>query len=322
MNENLKVGIITKNVNFKDFLFTFYAPTTLALLPISKVEYFIEKQHTNKELQNLFKALYLGESISFNLREKLSTLGISHLVALSGLHLGIISGVLYFLLLPFYSIFHKFFPYRNRLFDVGIIVLIVEFLYLYYTNFPPSLIRAFLLELVIFIYAVRLKEVVSLEVLLVSVGLAFLIFDFKVFNIGYFLSVAGVYYIYLFFKYFKANFLNTIILSFYLYLVMFVVSHYFFAYFNYYQFFSPIVSLIFSIFYPLLAILHLLGIGGIFDNILLDYFSLGKEFIEVKISFFVFMAFLIASILAYFQKRFFYFLNLFALGIMIFSIGG
>ena len=198
----------------------------------------------------------------------------------------------------------------------------VEFLYLFFTDFPPSLIRAFVLEAVLFFYAVRLKDIFSLEVLGVSIFLSFLLFGFKIFSIGYFLSVAGVFYIYLFFKYFKPTFLNSVVLSFYLFVVMFIVSHYFFGYFNFYQFFSPIVSLLFSIFYPISIILHLLGIGGIFDNILLDYFSLGKDFVILKVPLFIFIFFLILSFFAYFNKKAFWGLNLFSIGVILYLVGG
>jgi len=322
LNETINLTIITNKVSFLDYLFTFYAPSfNLKLKPINKVEELIEKQHKDSEIVNLYKALFLGEALEYNTRQKLSTLGIAHLVALSGLHLGFISLFLYFLLSPFYSFFHKKFPYRNKFVDLGIAILVIEFLYLYFTNFPSSLIRAFVLEIILFLYAYYLQNPFSLKVLFVVFIASLIIFGTKVFSLGYFLSIAGVFYIYLFFRYFKPNFINSILLSFYMFLVMFIISHSFFGNFNFYQFFSPVISILFTLFYPLSIFLHLIGFGGVFDNVILDYLSLGENYYYVNIPFYFMLFFVILSIGAFFNKKLFYGINLIALFIIIFKIG-
>ncbi|WP_456488554.1 ComEC/Rec2 family competence protein [Caminibacter pacificus] len=321
LNERVKLTIITSKVSFFEYLFTFYAPSfNIKLLSADKIDLFIEKQHSSSVMKNLFKALFLGESIDFSTRQKLSSLGVSHLFALSGLHLGFISFVLYFVFSPLYKIFQKKFPYRNRFFDLGILVLAVEFVYLYFTSFPASLIRAYVLEVLIFIFAMRFKELFSLNILFFTILFSFLIFFSKIFSIGFLLSFLGVFYIYLFFKHVKFSFFSSVFLSFYMFLVMFVWSHYFFGNFNYFQFLSPLVNIIFSFFYPLEIFLHLIGFGGVFDDFILKYLSLGSEFYEVKISFVWVVIFGIMSLLAFFSKYLFYGINLLAFFIVILAI--
>jgi len=322
LNETINLTIITNKVSFLDYLFTFYAPSfNLKLKPINKIEELIEKQHKDSEIINLYKALFLGEALEYETRQKLSTLGIAHLVALSGLHLGFISLFLYFLLSPFYSIFHKKFPYRNKFVDLGITILVIELLYLYFTNFPPSLIRAFVLEIILFLYAYYLQNPFSLKVLFVVFIVSLIIFGVKVFSLGYFLSIIGVFYIYLFFRYFKLSLINSILLSFYMFLVMFIISHSFFANFNFYQFLSPIVSILFTLFYPLTVFLHLIGFGEVFDNVVLEYLKLGENYHCIKIPFCFMLFFIALSIGAFFNKKLFYGINLIALFTIVFKIG-
>jgi len=317
LNENISVKIFTNNIGFFDYLKGFFAISfDLKLQDATKLEKYIEKQHKDKNMANLFKALFLGESIDYKTRQDLSTLGISHLVALSGFHLGIISGVLFFIFSFVYKFFHKYFPYRNRYFDVAILVFIVEFIYLYVTSFPPSLIRAFVMEVVIFLFAMRLKNIFDIKVLIYTFLISFLIFFEKIFSIGFFLSIIGVYYIILYFKYFKVNFLNSVFMSFFIFLWMFVISHLFFGNFNIYQLFSPFITLFFTLFYPFEIFLHIIGIGGVFDNLIENYLNLGSNFYVYKVPILFGTAFLIMSFIAYYKKWAFYGINLLALIIL------
>ena len=317
LNENVSIKIFTKNISFFDYLKGFFAISfDLKLRDATNLEKYIESQHKDKKIANLFKALFLGESIDYKMREKLSTLGVSHLVALSGFHLGIISGVLFFLFSFIYKFFHKYFPYRNRYFDVAILVFIVEFIYLYITSFPPSLIRAFVMEVVLFLFAVRLQNIFDIKVLIYTGLISFLIFFEKIFSMGFFLSILGVYYIMLYFKYFKVNFLNSVFMSFFIFLWMFVISHIFFGNFNIYQLFSPFVTLFFTIFYPFEIFLHIIGIGGVFDNLIENYLNLGSNFYVYKVPILFGALFLIMSFIAYYKKWAFYGINLLALIIL------
>ena len=319
LNENISLKIFTKNISFKDYLFGFFAPSfDLRLKEPLWIEKKIEQQHQNRQITDLYKALYLGKSIPYDIRQKLSTLGISHLFALSGLHLGFLSAILFFALSPFYKFFQqRFFPYRNRYIDLGIAVLIIEFLYLFLTNFPPSLVRAFVMEVVGFLMLLYFEKSL-LKILIYTFLFSLIVFFEKVFSVGYLLSFLGVFYIFLFFKYFKANLINSFILSFYMYIVMFIWGHWFFYNFNLYSFLSPFVNIVFTLFYPLSIFLHIIGFGGIYDNIIQNYLSLGGKYYYVKIEIWILIPFALLSIVAFYKKWAFYGINLLA----VLTIGG
>jgi len=317
LNENISLKIFTKNISFFGYLTKFFTISfDLRLKPANSIDIWIEKQHKNKKMANLYKALFLGESIDYKTRQELSSLGISHLFALSGIHLGFVSFLLYFTFGVFYKKFQKFFPYRNRFVDLGILVLVVEFFYLYITSFPPSLIRAYVMEVILFLFALRLQNIFDLRILILTIIFSFLIFFTKIISIGFLLSVLGVFYIVLFFKYFKPTFRNTILMNFFLFLMMFIISHSFFGNFNYYQLLSPVITLLFTVFYPVSFLFHLLGIGGVFDGLILKYLSLGDSFFEVKFPLWLLAVFLLFSFLSYYKKWAFYGINLIAIIIL------
>ena len=313
LNENLNLNILTKNISFWGYLTKFYAISfDLKLKNLSLLDSWIENQHKNKKIGDLYKALFLGEGIDYKTRQELSTLGISHLFALSGFHLGVISFILFLIFSPVYKIFHKKFPYRNRFFDLGILIFEVEFLYLYLTSFPPSLIRAFVMEVILFLFAFYLQNIFSLRVLILTALVSFLIFFMKIFSIGFFLSILGVFYIMLFFKYFKPTFKNSVLMNFFVFLMMFVISHTFFPNMNIYQLLSPFATLLFAIFYPLALFLHIVGIGGIFDSFIEAYLHLGDNFYVYKLPLWAGILFLAFSLRAYYKKNSFYGINLLA----------
>ena len=317
LNENISIKIFTQKIDFLGYMSKFYAPSfDIKLKDVSVIDKWIEKQHSDKKIINIYKALFLGESIDYKTRQELSTLGISHLFALSGFHLGFISFLLFLIFGSVYKKFHKYFPYRNIYFDIGILVLVVELIYLYITSFPPSLIRAYVMEVILFIFAMRLKNLFDIRILVLTFLVSFFIFFTKIISIGFLLSILGVYYIMLYFKYFKADFKNSVLMNFFLFLMMFVISHMFFTNFNFYQFLSPMATLLFTLFYPLSFVLHLLNLGDVLDNLLLSYLKLGDEFIDFKVPGFVGILFLFLSFAAYYKKWAFYGINILAIIIL------
>ncbi|MCB5267736.1 MAG: ComEC/Rec2 family competence protein, partial [Candidatus Cloacimonetes bacterium] len=68
----------------------------------------------------------------------------SHLLAISGFHLGVLSTVLFFLVRPMYRLFQKrYFPYAHANRDTFIFVACCLLLYMLFLGTPPSLLRAF-----------------------------------------------------------------------------------------------------------------------------------------------------------------------------------
>ena len=323
LNENLSLKILTKNIYFLGFLTKFYAISyDLKLKEPSFLDRWIEKQHKDKKFANLYKALFLGEAIDNKTRQELSTLGISHLFALSGFHLGFISFLLFLMFSPIYNLFHQKFPYRNKFFDLGILVFTIEFLYLYITSFPPSLIRSYVMEIILFLFAYNLQDIFSLKILFLTIIFSFLIFFTKIFSIGFFLSILGVFYIMLFFRYFQPNLKNTVFMNFFVFFMMFVYSHVFFGNMNIYQLFSPVATLLFILFYPLAFLLHILGIGGILDNFLGFYLHLGDNFHIYKISLWFGILFFGFSLVAFYKRWAFYGINILAFSLLVGGLFG
>jgi len=296
LNREVEVGIITKDISFWGYLTKFYAPTfKMGLLEKSLLQTFIQNQHKDKTISNLFQALFLGDKLYYDTIQKLSTLGISHLLALSGFHLAIISGILYLIFTPIYNFFMP--PYRNRNIDLGILIIIILFGYLYFVGFPPSLVRSFLMEVIAFLFGIYLRDIFSFKLLFLVVFISLIIFPSFIVSLGFFLSVVGVFLIFLFFNYFKVNFINGFLfLPIYLYVMMFPISHYFFGNFNFYQLLSPFVTIIFGVFYSLEFILHIFHIGYLFDGVIHSYLELGSNFEEIKINKTIFYGYLVLLI--------------------------
>jgi competence protein ComEC len=296
LNSNVEVGVITKKISFWGYLTKFYAPTFhLGVLEKEKYKKFVEHQHRDKYIANIFDALFFGDSLYYKTRQELSTLGISHLLALSGLHLVIISGFLYLILSPIYNLIMP--PYRNRNIDLGVVIFIILFSYLYFVGFPASLVRSFIMEIIAFIFAFYLRDIFSFKLLFLTAIVGIIIFPSFLISLGFFLSLSGVFLIFLFFKYFKPTFINgVVILPIYLYLAMIPISHYFFGNFNYCQLLSPFISILFTIFYPFELFLHLIGEGGILDEVIKSYLSLGDNFITFYTASFLFYGYLVLLI--------------------------
>jgi len=88
--------------------------------------------------------------------------------------------------------------------------------------------------------------------------------------------------------------------------LMLPVVHSIFAVTSSYQLLSPLLSLLFILFYPLVMLLHLLGIGGVLDSTLLWLFSLPKESVDHFLPWWVSGLYITLSLTAIFQKKAFY----------------
>ncbi|WP_187647275.1 ComEC/Rec2 family competence protein [Nitrosophilus labii] len=300
--------------NFFDFLKGFYTVSYIkGVLPDTSIKNRVSKvislQHENSLSKELYNALFLAEPISKELREKLSFLGLSHLVAISGFHLGLIAAVIFFIFYLFYKPLHqRFFPYRNRVFDAMVVVSLVTLSYLIFLGEVPSLIRAYVMMVFGFFLFFRNIEILSFETLLWAVLVILALFPNLFFSVGFWLSVSGVFYIYLFLHYFKGlnKWLIFILLNFWVFFAMIPVVHYFFSNFSYMQFFSPFISMIFTFFYPLFVVLHIVGFGGALDQYLLKFFSMDFAKFHFETPFWFLLFYILISILSIYKKRIFY----------------
>jgi len=317
--QNINLFIVTKDITFFQYLKGFYGKSFAVIVLESKITTktniykYINSQHKSQDIASLYSALFLATNINQNIRELCSSFGISHLVAISGFHLGVISFVLYFFIHIIYNKIHQtFFPYRNKRFDILIIVSIILFSYLLFVDLVPSLLRAF----VMFIFGLFLLrnniKILSFETLLIIVLFIIALFPKLLFSLSLWFSIAGVFYIFLFLHYFKNinKYIQFLLFNFWIYGAFNPIVHFFFKTTTLEQLYSPILTLLFTIFYPLVAFLHIIGIGGLFDTIILNIMQLNiTTYLEpTPLWFFIF--YLVVSFYSIINKKGFIFLNI------------
>ncbi|MGN8532304.1 ComEC/Rec2 family competence protein [Helicobacter pylori] len=244
----------------------------------SHARHFIDSAHSSALVGNLYRALFIGDSLNKDLRDRANALGINHLLAISGFHLGILSVSVYFLFSLFYTPLQKrYFPYRNAFYDIGVLVWVFLLGYLLLLDFLPSFFRAFLMGLLGFLACFFGVRLLSFKLLVLVCCIAIALLPKLLFSVGFLLSVCGVWYIFLFLKhtqiffkdssFFKRSF-QAIALSVLVFLNMLIVAHAFFPMFSPYQLFSIPLGLIFIVFFPLSLFLHVVGLGSLLDHLL------------------------------------------------------
>jgi competence protein ComEC len=232
---------------------------------------FIDAQHKTQDISLVYQALFTAKQIPYKLQKIFSQLGISHLIAISGFHLGVLSTLLFFLIkYPYKFLQNKYFPYRSYKLDSFFAIAIVLFSYLLFLDSPPSLLRAFVMLLIGFILYDREIEILSMQTLVLTIIIVLSLFPRLYFSLGFWLSVSGVFYIFLFLIHFKdrSKIWQFLVLPFWVYLLMLPLSLTIFSNFSLYHPLSIIWTSLFSIFYPLAMILHAIGFGGLLDFIL------------------------------------------------------
>ncbi|GAA9263991.1 ComEC/Rec2 family competence protein [Helicobacter pylori] len=244
----------------------------------SHVRHFIDSAHSSALVGNLYRALFIGDSLNKDLRDRANALGINHLLAISGFHLGILSASVYFLFSLFYTPLQKrYFPYRNAFYDIGVLVWVFLLGYLLLLDFLPSFFRAFLMGLLGFLACFFGIRLLSFKLLILACCIAIALLPKLLFSVGFLLSVCGVWYIFLFLKHTQAFFktssflmrsFQVISLSALVFLNMLIIAHAFFPMFSPYQLFSIPLGLIFIVFFPLSLFLHAVGLGSLLDPIL------------------------------------------------------
>ncbi|OPG38712.1 competence protein [Helicobacter pylori] len=244
----------------------------------SRLRHFIDSVHSNALVGNLYRALFIGDSLNKDLRDRANALGINHLLAISGFHLGILSVSVYFLFSLFYTPLQKrYFPYRNAFYDIGVLVWVFLLGYLLLLDFLPSFFRAFLMGLLGFLACFFGVRLLSFKLLILACCIAIALLPKLLFSVGFLLSVCGVWYIFLFLKHTQIFFktssflmrsLQAISLSALVFLNMLIIAHAFFPMFSPYQLFSIPLGLIFIVFFPLSLFLHAVGLGSLLDHFL------------------------------------------------------
>jgi competence protein ComEC len=307
----VSIGFITDKIDFKSFVAGFYAPSYNIRLDEKEYSFkeniasFIESQHNSVKMKELFSALFLAKPISKSLRADVSSLGISHLIAISGFHLGVLFTILYFLFRYIYIYFQdRYFPYRNIKFDLTILILILLFGYMSLIGYVPSVVRSFVMMGLGFFLYHRSFKIISFEVLYVTILSILAIIPEFLFSIGFWFSISGVFYIYLFLHHFShlKNWQIFLLLNFWVYIAMVPIVHFIFPDFSLYQLYSPFLTMVFSLFYPVEMLFHLLGIGDLLDGMVLKLFSFKAEIYKLHTPIWFLGFYLFVSIIAIFHK--------------------
>ncbi len=303
--DEVKAIFYTDNIDFIGYLRGFYASSKLLQLQRSSktnsIINFIYKQHNSDITKELYGALFFALPISKKLRADIAKWGISHLVAISGFHLGILSAILFFLLKPIYTFFqNRYFPYRNRSADLAFMTFMLLGLYVYFLGMGPSVLRAFIMSIICFFLFSKNIKIISFSTLFFTISIILILYPYLVFSIAFWFSVSGVFYIFLFLHHFShlGKTATFVLINFWVFILMLPIVHFVFDTFSFYQFYSPIISMIFVLFYPLSLILHMLGEGGVMDNFLLRFLNLHIDIYFIVTPTWFFVSYILMSIIS------------------------
>ncbi|AFL68949.1 ComEC/Rec2 family competence protein [Sulfurospirillum barnesii] len=309
LKSRVKVKLKVDKVSFYDYLKGFFAPS-LALYEIYEDDppwdvrplyQWVDEQHENEKMAEVYKTLFFATPISKELRDEVQKWGISHLVAISGYNVGVISFLLFFFLKPLYRFFqNRYFPYRNIDADLSCVVFVVLFVYMVIIDFIAPFLRAFVMSLVGFFFYSRGIKVLSFEMLgLITITLLAL-FPSLLFSLSFWLSIAGVFYLFLFLHHFEGmnRWVLLGIIDLGVFLLMVPIVHTFFPVFTFLQLTSPLSSLVFVGFYPLGLLLHALQIGDSLDTWVLAFLHVKTHSYMLHIPWWILIGYVGVSLLA------------------------
>ncbi len=284
----------------------------------------IESQHNEPLVASLYKTLFMADFLPYTWRDLSNKLGIAHLIAISGFHLGILSFVIGGALSLVYRIFHPYVSYRNKYFDIGIIVFICLFGYLLLLDFTPSFLRAFVMAMCGFFVVHSGIKLISFRLLFVVVCVCLALFPRLILSIGFVLSVSGVFFIYLFMRHMhiREGFLHKWVcvplgFNMLIFIHMLPIVHWFFPYFTPLCLLCIPLSLLFVIFFPAMLLAHIVGLGALCDGFLEWAMGMKLYAIEFYTPWWFVCFFGVICTAAIYSKRAYYVLHI--LGIMFFS---
>lgn len=326
--KHIELEIWAGKISFYEYLHGFYAFSTI-LQVYNDTSYktllsdYINVQHNDENATLVYQALFIAKQLPFELQKVFSNLGVSHLIAISGFHLGVLSGILFFLLkYPYQFLQRRYFTYRSYKRDSFFIISLVLFAYLLFLDIPPSLLRAFVMLIFGFMLYDRGIKVISMQTLFMSVIIILSLFPRLFFSIGLWLSVAGVFYIFLFLIYFKerSKLWQFGVLPFWVYLLMLPYSLAIFTNFSLLHPLSILWTSLFSLFYPLVMFLHIFGFGNLLDGVLLWLINLDTNSVSIELDVKFLYAQILLSLLSIYKKNFLLGLVVYTLSIFIYAI--
>lgn len=137
----------------------------------------------------VLSALTIGEKeeLGEDIKETYSISGASHVLALSGLHVGLIYGLLWFLFVPLWK--------RKKCLKIPLVGLILLSLwcFAFFTGFSTSVVRAVLMCSLFLLFSFRVEPVLSIDTLLATAFCMLLYKPLWLFDVGFQLSFAAVF---------------------------------------------------------------------------------------------------------------------------------
>jgi competence protein ComEC len=164
-------------------------------------------------------------------------------------------------------------------------------------------------------------ELLSFTFLTTIILILVALFPSLVVSLSFGLSVAGVFYIFLLLQYskgVKAWMITLIFIPLGIFVLMLPIVHTVFAVTSAYQLLSPLLSLLFIPFYPLVMVLHLLGFGTLFDTALLALFNMPQNSTEALLPIWAMLGYIGLSIGAIWSKKLFWSVFGFASSYMVY----
>lgn len=326
LDKQLRLKLFPREqITFRDYLSTSFINAQINAIRDKAVTFKstllnrIAQQHDNPMVTQFYQAIFFAYPLPKALRESISKLGVSHLIALSGFHLAILSGLLFFLIKPFYRYFQRrYFPYRFDLIDIGLVVLMILGWYVWFVEAPDSLLRSYMMMVLGWLVLISGVELLSFSFLMTVVMLLLVLVPEMLFSLAFWFSVLGVFYIFLLLKHIhvKHNVVMTLIISFGIFVLMLPIIHLFFPITSTAQLYSPLLSLGFTLFYPLSMLLHTLGVGGLMDVPLLRLLTWDSQTIDIHLPVLYGILYLGLSMISIYSRWVFYLLLITAVGFM------
>jgi len=327
---HLRVKLLPNaKISFIDYL-------GLSFIPLQIKEQFVQEsfkheleekisaQHDDKLIASFHQGIFLATSMIKPLRESVATLGISHIITLSGFHLSIIWGVFYILLLYPYRFFQKkYFPQRLPLLDIGFITLSILGIFTWFVGYPAPLVRSYGMVAMGWFLLLMGVELLSFEFLFAVAFITLALFPKFIVHLGFWFSVIGVFYIFLIVKWF-AQFPKIVIFLLVESLVFFFmlpIVNLFFGTLSLAFLFSPLLSAVFIPYYPLSIFMHFIGFGNFVDIPLKALIYHDFKPTIIMLPWFLGVAYIALSFASMFSKKIFYTLIAVALtyGLWIFG---
>lgn len=305
------LDVNTKNLSFLNYLQKPYLKASFkGVSQDTSLRYkminWVHTQHAQPMIQNLYGALFFVEPIQPELRKKLSALGVNHLAALSGFHLGLLSAfILALLYLPYKTMQQQFFPYRSYTKDSMTLTLLLLFAYVAFLGFTPSLLRSFTMLALGFYLYLRGFTIISVQTLALTVLIVLALFPDLLFSLSFWFSVVGVYMVILMVTLLQKQ-SNTVLfigLHFGVFLLMVPFTLYVFKTISMAQLFSPVLSMLFIVFYPLSIVLHLIHQGDLLDQALLSLFDKTPSLQAIQLQDYLFWIFIGTLVVSLISKK-------------------